>query len=122
MKWLKETVRRERRALERARRRFVNNPNEKRLHDVRTTGRRLRSLLEDVATIARSKRLRRRVKRAALATDAARDATIILRLLQSSADSGEAELARPLLERLRDRERLAMRQARKQLRLMRFTP
>lgn len=120
MKWLEKTIVRERRALERARRRFVSKPNEKRLHDVRTTGRRFRSLLEDVASIAKSKRLRRRVKRAAAATDAARDATIILELLETSVNANESALAAPLLERLRDQERTATRDACKALRRMRF--
>ncbi|MBV9332930.1 MAG: CHAD domain-containing protein [Candidatus Eremiobacteraeota bacterium] len=120
MKWLEKTIARERRALERARKRFVAKPNEKRLHDVRTTGRRFRSLLEDVASLAKSARLRRRVKRAAAATDAARDATIILRLLESSVDEGEGALAQPLLERLREQERMATRDACKALTRMRF--
>src|SRR5262249_33430215 len=102
--------------------RFVTKPSEKRLHDVRTKGRRFRSLLEDVAGIAKSERLRRRVKRAAAATDAARDATIILRLLETSVDAAEAELAKPLLERLREQEQLATREASSALRRMRFTP
>ena len=120
MKWLKETIARELRALERARKRFVTKPSEKRLHGVRTTGRRLRSLLEDVAGIARSERLRRRVKRAAAATDAARDATIILRLLETSVDAEESAMAEPLLERLREQERTATRKACSALRRMRF--
>lgn len=120
MKWLAKTIRSERRALERARRRFICKPNEKRLHDVRTTGRRFRSLLEDVATLTRSQRLRRRVKRAAAATDAARDATIILRLLESRLDADEATIAEPLLEQLREHEQLATRRACKALRRMRF--
>jgi hypothetical protein len=122
VKWLAKTIRSERRALERARCRFVRKPSEKNLHDVRTTGRRFRSLLEDVSELAALERLRRRVKRAAAATDAARDATIILRLLENSIDAGEAEIARPLLERLRDQERLATQQARKELRRMHFAP
>ena len=122
MKWLEKTIACERRALERARKRFVTKPSEKRLHDVRTKGRRFRSLLEDVAGIAKSERLRRRVKRAAAATDAARDATIILRLLETSVDAAEAELAKPLLERLREQEQLATREASSALRRMRFTP
>lgn len=122
MKWLTKTIASERRALERARRRFVSKANEKRLHTVRTAGRRFRSLLEDVAGITDSKRLRRRVKRAAAATDAARDATIILRLLESSIDADEAEMARPLLEQLRERERLATQRACRKLRRMRFAP
>jgi hypothetical protein len=120
MKWLEKTVACERRALERARRRFVFKPNEKRLHAVRTAGRRFRSLLEDVATLTHSERLRRRVKRAAAATDAARDATIIRRLLESSVDPAEVDIARPLLEQLRRQESLATRGARSKLRRMRF--
>ena len=120
MTWLAKTIRSERRALERARRRFIAKPSEKRLHEVRTTGRRFRSLLEDVAELAPSARLLRRVKRAAAATDAARDATIILRLLQTSVDPSELLVATPLLGELRRREALATRRARKQLRRMRF--
>jgi hypothetical protein len=122
MKWLTKTIRAERRALERARRRFIAKPNEKHLHDVRTTGRRFRSLLEDVAGLASLERLRRRVKKAAAATDAARDATIILRLLERTVDEGEAQLAQPLLEELRAREVAATERACKALRRMRFDP
>jgi hypothetical protein len=122
MKWLAKTISSERRALERARRRFVAKPSEKRLHGVRTTGRRFRSLLEDVATIAPSEGLRRRVKRAAASTDAARDATIVLQLLEGSVAPSELEAARPLLEALRERERVAMRRARRRLKRMQFAP
>jgi hypothetical protein len=122
MKWLTKTIHREQHALERARRRFVRKPNERRLHDVRTTDRRFLSLLEDVAGISESERLRRRVKRAAAATDAARDATIVLRLLESSVDGSERSFARPLLERLYQQERIATRTASKELRRMRFDP
>ena len=120
-KWLEKTVARERRALERARKRFVAKPNEKRLHDVRTTGRRFRSLLEDVAILLPSKRLRRRVRGAAAATDAARDAAIILSLLQHTLGAGEAPVAEPLLTRLREQEALATRAACTKLRRMHFT-
>jgi CHAD domain-containing protein len=122
VKWLETAIARERRALERARKRFVTKPSEKRLHEVRTSGRRFRSLLEDVASIAKSERLRRRVKRAAAATDAARDATIILRLLETSVDESERTTAQPLLERLREQEQRATREACKALRRMRFAP
>jgi CHAD domain len=122
MKWLVKTIRSERRALERARCRFILKPTEKHLHDVRTAGRRFRSLLEDVATISSTQRLRRRVKRAAAATDAARDATIIFRLLENTVDAAETQLAQPLLEQLRAQEELATRRACKRLQDMRFTP
>jgi len=120
MKWLARTVRNERRALERARRRFIAKPNEQHLHEVRTTGRRFRSLLEDVADLVPAKRLVRRVKRAAAATDAARDATILRRLLESSVSAGEIALAGPLLDELRRREHTAMTGARQRLRRMHF--
>jgi hypothetical protein len=122
VKWLAKTIRSERRALERARCRFIRKPSEKNLHDVRTTGRRFRSLLEDVSELAALERLRRRVKRAAAATDAARDATIIVRLLESSIDTSEAAIGQPLLGRLREQEQRATRQARKELRRMHFAP
>ena len=122
MKWLARRICDERRALERARRRFVKKPTEKRLHVVRTTGRRFRSLLEDVVGVKPQKNLRRRVKRAAAATDAARDATILLRLLEKSLEPIEAAIAAPLVDALRKRERLATRRACQKLRRMRFTP
>lgn len=120
MSWLAKTIRNEARALERARFRFVNQPTEERLHRVRTTGRRLRSLLEDVADLAPHRRLLKRVKRAAETTDAARDATIVLRLLECSVAPAERDLAAPLLERLREAERSATRAARRRLRRTEF--
>ncbi|HEV3195023.1 MAG TPA: CHAD domain-containing protein [Candidatus Cybelea sp.] len=122
MKWLAKTIRNERRALERARRRFVEKPSERRLHDVRTTGRRFRSLLEDVADLIPAPQLLRRVKRAAATTDAARDATVIRQLLERSTDAAEAATARPVLDELRHQEAIATRLARKQLRRTRFLP
>jgi len=47
---------------------------------------------EDVAALAPSERLLRRVKRAATATDAARDATIILQLLENSVEPSESSI------------------------------
>ncbi len=122
MKWLAGTIRSERRKLERARRRFVRKPTEKRLHDVRTAGRRFRSLLEDVAGMAPHPRLLRRVKRAAEATDAARDAAILRRLLENGVDDAELAAARPLLDALRQREASATGRACKRLARMRFAP
>lgn len=121
VKWLSRTVAKERRALEGARRRFISKPTEKRLHAVRTAGRRFRSLLEDVAELAPSVKLLRRVKRAAEQTDAARDATIILRLLQNSVDPGERHVAQPLLAELSAREKEATHLAHRRLRRTRFT-
>jgi CHAD domain-containing protein len=119
-KWLAATIRAELRVLERARRRFVRKPNEERLHELRTTGRRFRSLLETAATVIPADRLRRQVKRAATATDAARDASILARLLEHSVDPLEADLARPLLDEVRAEQELATRRACKVMRRMRF--
>jgi CHAD domain-containing protein len=121
MKWLAKRVRQERRALERARRRFVRRPSDERLHDVRTTGRRFRSLLEDISDCMPRAKLLDRVKRAAAATDAARDATVIAQLLESRVDPGERAVALALAQELHDRERCALQQARNALRRMRFT-
>jgi CHAD domain-containing protein len=120
IEWLEKTIRHERRALERARRRFVADPTEEHLHDVRTNGRRFRSLLEDVTEIDPHPKLLRRVKLAAAATDSARDAAIIRRLLESSTDPTEADVARPLADELLERERVATRRARKRLRRLSF--
>jgi CHAD domain-containing protein len=120
MKWLRKAIGHERHALERARRRFIGKPTEKRLHDVRTASRRLRSLLEDAADLAPHPRLLRRVKRAAAATDAARDATVILRLLESLVVEEERRIAAPLLQTLRERETAATQLAQRQLRRTRF--
>ncbi len=118
--WLEKTIRHERRSLERARRRFVDEPNEEHLHDVRTHGRRFRSLLEDLTDLDPHPRLLRRVKRAAAATDTARDAAILRQLLESSTDPGEADVARPLVDQLLEHEKLATRLARKRLRRLSF--
>lgn len=115
MKWIDATIARECRALERARRRFVSEPTDEHLHDVRTTGRRLRSLLEDVADLRAKPRLLARVKRAANVTDAARDSAVLLELLEKCADAQERDLAHPLMEQLRERERDATKRSRKRL-------
>ncbi len=119
-RWILAKVRDERRALERARRRFVRRPSDEFLHDVRTTGRRLRSLLEDVRDLVARPRLLRRVKRAAEITDAARDAAVLLALLEATVDDAERVAARPLLDELARRQAGATKTARRRLRRMRF--
>jgi CHAD domain-containing protein len=119
-RWISRTIRKERRALERARRRFVRKPTEECLHDVRTRGRRLRSLLEDVASIKPLRKLRKRVKRAAEITDTARNATVLRALLDASRDPNESASTQALLVQLHEEERTATRRARKQLRRLRI--
>ena len=120
MKWVAKTIDAERRRLERARRRFIDQPDEERLHDLRTRGRRLRSILEDVREVEHRPKLLRRVKRAATLTDAARDAAILLALLERSVDETERVTAEPLLEQLRARARIATSEARRLLRKVEF--
>jgi CHAD domain-containing protein len=119
MTWAGDEIARETKVLTRARRRFLREPNSKHLHDVRTAGRRLRSLLEDVATLAPMKRLARFVKRAARSTDTARDAEVSSALLERSLDPAEREAAQPLQSALQKRARTATKSARKRLRRMR---
>jgi CHAD domain-containing protein len=121
MKWLRRTIEAERRKLERARRRFVRKPTEEHLHDVRTTGRRLRSLLEDVRTSDPQPKLLRRVKRAGKFTDAARDAGVIAALLEHSVGDGERSIVEPLLAELREKERTATQEACLRLRRVSFS-
>jgi CHAD domain-containing protein len=119
-RWISRTIRRERRALERARRRFVRKPTEECLHDVRTRGRRLRSLLEDVASIKPLPKLRKRVKRAAEITDKARNATVLRALLDNCCHPDERANTESLLAQLHAEERTATRWARKRLRRLRI--
>jgi hypothetical protein len=120
VKWIRKRVAAERRTLERARRRFVEKPNGKRLHAVRTTGRRFRSLLEDVECVAPAHELLKRVKRAAAMTDAARNAAVLLALLERSIEPGERAEAGALLASLRERQEDALRRARRRLRRASF--
>lgn len=120
MKWVVETIDAERRRLERARRRFIEEPDEERLHDLRTGARRLRSFLEAVRALERRPKLLRRLKRAAALTDAARDAGILRALLDNVVDETERHTAEPLLEQLRERERVATSETRRLLRKIDF--
>ena len=121
MKWVVKNVEAERRRLERARRRFLKNPSEECLHGVRTTGRRLRSFLEDVRGLYLDKKLLRRIRRAATLTDAARDAAVLLALLERTLDETEHVEGQPLLEQLRERAQVATVEARRRLRRVEFS-
>lgn len=120
MKWVVKTIDAERRRLERARRRFIDEPDEDGLHDLRTGGRRLRSFLEAVRELEHRPKLLRRLKHAAELTDAARDAAILLALLERTLDETERVAAEPLLEQLRERQRVATTQTRRLLRKVEF--
>jgi hypothetical protein len=120
VKWIRKRVAKERRALERARRSFVAEPNDKRLHAVRTNGRRFRSLLEDVACVAPARNLLKRLKRTAEITDSARNATVLLTLLERSIEPGEHIAATALLAALRERQEDSLRRAHRRLRRTSF--
>jgi CHAD domain-containing protein len=120
MSWIGETIASEAKALERARKRFIDEPTPEGLHQVRTGARRLRSLLEDVAAMHPQKRLLQRVKRASQLTDVARDAGVQRELLERMVDDGERELAEPMLATLREREERATDSSRRKLRRIAF--
>jgi CHAD domain-containing protein len=92
------------RAFERARARFLRRPSADRLHDVRVSARRLRSLCEDFQEAlppVRPKRLHRIIEM----TGDARDAAVLREALRTALDARERKAARPLLRSLRKRER-----------------
>jgi CHAD domain-containing protein len=120
MKWIRETVAAETEALEGVRHAFVAEPAAEALHKVRTGARRLRSLLEDVATLHRQKRLLRRAKRTAECTDVARDAAVQRELLERMLDESERDAAVPMLQLLLEREAAATDSARRTLLRRRF--
>ena len=120
MKWLRKQMKMERRTLERARRRFLRKPSQERLHHVRTSSRRLRSLLEDTSELAAARSLVRAVKRTAKSTDAARDAAVIRALLERTVGPDEVHHAQSLLADLRLQERHAIREAVKRLRRLHY--
>jgi CHAD domain-containing protein len=120
MSWLSETIASETKALNRARRRFVEEPTAEGLHLVRTGARRLRSLLEDVAALHAAPRLLRRVKRTSHLTDTARDAAVQRDLLERTIDESERDAAEPLFKALDERERRATATSQRKLRRLRF--
>jgi CHAD domain-containing protein len=96
------------RAFERARVRFIRRPTADRLHDVRVSARRLRSLCEDLQEAlprVRTKRLRRVIDM----TADARDAAVLRDTLRHALAPLERKAARTLLRSLRKRERTILK-------------
>jgi CHAD domain-containing protein len=92
------------RAFERARTRFIRRPTADRLHDIRVSARRLRSLCEDLREAlprVRTKRLHRLIDM----TGDARDAAVLREALRHALAPQERKAARTLLRSLRKRER-----------------
>ena len=102
------------RTFERARVRFINRPCADRLHDVRVSARRLRSLCEDLEEALPAVR-RKRLHRIIAMTGDARDAAVLREALRNALDAHERKAARPLLRSLRERERTMLRRIRRAL-------
>lgn len=96
------------RAFERARARFLRRPTAERLHDVRVSARRLRSLCEDLQEALPSVR-KGRLHRVIGMTAEARDAAVLRETLRNALDDRERLAARPLLRQLRERERTMLK-------------
>jgi len=107
------------RAFMQARRRFLKRPSSKLLRDLRTAARRLRSLFEDFRDVIPARR-RNALRRLIAITGEARDAAVLRKTLRDALDSRERPQARPLLRRLRARERTCFRQVRRALALLRY--
>ena len=96
------------RAFRRARARFLRRPTAERLHEVRVSARRLRSLCEDLREALpplHDKRLHRLITM----TGDARDAAVLRETLRASLEERERTQARPLLRALRKRERTTLK-------------
>jgi CHAD domain-containing protein len=95
-------------AFKRARASFLRQPSANRLHELRTSARRLRSLHEDLREAIPPfslKRLRRLID----LTGEARDAAVMREALRDALDVRERHVARGLLRTLRRRERIALK-------------
>lgn len=106
--WALGLVKHDVRAFKQARARFLRQPSAKRLHDLRTTARRLRCIHDDMegAIVPFSlKRLRNVIE----LTGDARDAAVLRETLRDALDARERRGARQLLRVLRRRERIALK-------------
>ncbi len=106
--WARGLLKHDGHAFERARARFLRRPTAKRLHDVRVSARRLRSLCDDVGD-ALPRVHGRRLRRLIDLTGDARDAAVLRETLRGALEDRERIAARPLLRALRTRERKALR-------------
>lgn len=106
--WAAALAEREVKAFTLARRSFCRKASGRRLHVVRSAGRRLCSLYEDFGDLLPPfsyRRLRRLVRQAG----EARDAAVLYRVLTAAVDDGEREIVEPLLHELRERRRTGAR-------------
>jgi len=115
VKWLERTVDAECERARNALAAFGDSPSDDCLHDVRTTCRRLRSLLEDLSDCIPRSKLLKNTKRVAAWTDSPRDAAVMRELLERTVDESERSGAAQLFEALERRETEAGERARKKL-------
>ena len=101
--WAQELLERDLEAFVAARRRFLRRPTGKRLHAVRTTSRRLRSLLEDFSTVIATPDLHE-LRRAIHASGTARDAALLEKIVHDALVHEERAYAQDYLHALRKRK------------------
>jgi CHAD domain-containing protein len=106
--WAQGLVKADVHAFKRARTRFLRQPSAKRLHDLRTTARRLRCLHEDLREAIPPFSLLR-LRRLIDLTGEARDAAVMREALREALDVRERRSARKLLGALRRRELLVLK-------------
>jgi CHAD domain-containing protein len=98
----------------RARARFLNRPNTKRLHALRTSARRLRSLYDDLRDVLKCP-YRKRLNKLIALTGEARDAAVLRRLLTTALEARDTAQMRPLLRTLRQHENAGRKRVFRQL-------
>lgn len=118
--WAEELLGRDLTAFKEARKRFLRRPTGKRLHDVRTAARRMRSLFEDLSSTIGVTDLKD-LKRAINASGAARDADVLHGVLCCELDADERAFARDFLKDLRKRERRCTRKTHARLQRVHVT-
>jgi CHAD domain-containing protein len=106
--WARALVRADVRVFAHARRRFLEKPNAERLHLLRTSARRLRSLYEDVRGVVEVSK-RGSLGRLIALTGEARDASVLREALESAIDVRERAIGRSYLSALRKRERRGLK-------------
>lgn len=112
--WALALAQREGGLFEAARSNYCRKATPKRLHELRTAGRRLRCLYGDLRGVLpriHERRLHRLVER----SGEARDATVLRAILKSALDESERAIIAPALKNLRDRERTGLHRMRRSM-------
>jgi CHAD domain-containing protein len=118
--WTLGLVRNDARAFERARERYLRRATGKRLHELRTAARRLRSLHDDLRESFPTFAIVHLRQLIAL-TGEARDAQVQCKALRDALDPRERRAARAMLRDLQTRERAATKHIQSALERVRIT-